>query len=69
MIASGNVAQIIYGENIEKASRTYVAGKIRYWASQHMDTGEIPSHKQGCHIKTTSVITDETVMDLCRGVY
>ena len=55
MDASGQVAHIIYNKPLEKASTTYKAASIRFWATHFLLHGEFPTSKQGCHAKILSV--------------
>jgi hypothetical protein len=40
--------------------------RIRYWAEYYLSHQKLPSHRQGCHVKTPSLIHEEDVMRACR---
>lgn len=68
MESSGNVAYFFYPHATSKktlmtmadASKSYKARTIRLWADQYLDTGVFQKYRQGQHVKTFSVINDET---------
>lgn len=68
MQSSGNVAYFFYPHATKKktlmtmagASKSYKARTIRSWGDQYLDTGAFQKYKQGQHVKTFSVINDET---------
>jgi hypothetical protein len=75
MESSGNVAFFFYPHATKKktlmtmadASKSYKARTIRLWADQYLDTGVFQKYKQGQHVKTFSVINDETNKKIIQG--
>ena len=45
---------------------SYRAQCIRQWAQSFLVTGDLPKFKQGQHVKTHTIITDESVQSLLR---
>jgi len=61
--ASTTVASVLYG----KSKRTsYKATSVRTWAAVYLKTGEIIPFKQGKHVKTKTIISDEAVQAFLR---
>lgn len=51
---------------IPSKSVRYQARKVRRWAQHFLEHRSLPSHRQGKHIKTNSLIYDEDVAKCCR---
>ncbi len=76
MVASNNVADIIWDRlcfpRMSKKSSSYRATLIREWGDDYMATRKLPEHRQGKHVKTATVLTDENVQrqlrDYLRGL-
>lgn len=48
-------------EEQQEQHDTYKAACIRKWGSMYMQTGLLPVWRQGCHLKTLSIITDNNI--------
>lgn len=70
VFASNAVADMLWERSLfprqTKASSSYRATVIREWGEDYMATRKLPEHRQGKHIKTATVITDENVQRLLR---
>jgi len=56
LVASQDVAELLF--NSDPSIKTYKSTCVRNWATHYMQHGRIPGFKQGCHVKTTSVVLE-----------
>ncbi len=60
MTASSQIAQVMWNKG------DYIAQCIRKWKNHFIQTGELPIHSQGKHMKIESLLDDEDFIKGCQ---